>query len=112
MGTVYLIHFDRPLGHARHYVGWTEDLVERIRQHDRGNGARLMAAVTEAGIRWNVVRTWDDVDRHFERRLKRQKNTHRFCPICHEETGNNGPLPFRKRPTHHQTRRRINGKRK
>ena len=25
-GTVYQLHLDPPLGHARHYTGWTRDL--------------------------------------------------------------------------------------
>ena len=32
-GTVYLLHFDRPYRHARHYVGWTVDLPGRMSEH-------------------------------------------------------------------------------
>lgn len=40
-GTVYLLHFDRPYRHARHYLGWTPRAVsERVADHATGNGAR------------------------------------------------------------------------
>lgn len=84
LGTVYLIHFDRGLSHARHYIGWTQDLPARLARHRAGVGSKLMRAVGAAGIPWRVVRTWTDVDRHFERSLKNQKNAGRLCPRCEE----------------------------
>jgi predicted GIY-YIG superfamily endonuclease len=83
-GTVYLIHFDTPLHHARHYLGWTTDLEARLEAHRQGNGARLMEVITEAGITWKLARTWEG-GRELERHLKRQKNSPRFCPICQEK---------------------------
>ena len=87
-GTIYLVHFDRPLGHptnrrgqARHYVGWTADLHDRIARHREGNGAAIMAAVTRAGIRWIVAAVWPGT-RDDERAFKRQKNAARKCPLC------------------------------
>lgn len=83
LGTVYLIHFERPYQHARHYIGWTEDLSARLQAHRDGCGSALMAAVTRAGIGWVVARTWEGEDRGFERRLHRRKNSRaRLCPIC------------------------------
>jgi hypothetical protein len=32
-GMVYLLHFDRPFRHARHYCGWTTDLAARLAEH-------------------------------------------------------------------------------
>jgi hypothetical protein len=85
---VYLIHFERPLGdlanprgQAWHYLGYTEDLAERLERHREGNGSAIMAAVAEAGIPWRVVRLWEG-GRDLERRLKAQHNTPRLCPIC------------------------------
>ena len=80
-GTVYLIHFDLPYRHARHYLGWTRDLSARLSDHASGRGARLMAVVTAAGIGWDVVRTWNGT-RSDERRLKRRGGRARLCPIC------------------------------
>jgi predicted GIY-YIG superfamily endonuclease len=79
--TVYLIHFDRPYKHSRHYLGYAEDLDARIERHHAGNGARLMEVVTNAGITWRLARTWEG-DRKFERWLKRKKGASWFCPLC------------------------------
>ncbi len=55
---VYLLHFDKPLKHARHYLGYAADVDERLERHRAGNGSRLMEVVTQAGISWQLVRTW------------------------------------------------------
>ena len=89
-GTVYLLHFDRPLHHARHYLGFTTDLADRMVRHASGNGAKLVAAVRAAGIGWTLARTWVDVPRELERRLKARKRIRRRCPIC---SPNAGALP-------------------
>lgn len=84
MGTVYLIHFDQPLAHARHYIGWTvrESPLQRLRHHRRSHGARLLAVLNHLGIGYHVVRTWKRVDRAFERRLKNRKDATSLCPCC------------------------------
>lgn len=79
--TVYLLHFDQPYKHARHYLGWATDLESRLDQHVRGHGARLMQVITEAGIGFTVARTWPG-DRALERQLKRRKETPDLCPVC------------------------------
>lgn len=84
MGYVYLIHFDRPYKHARHYIGYSRDTVLREGRHRTGNGARLMRVVTEAGIGWRVVRVWQG-DRTFERSLKKRRNSKSLCPVCRGE---------------------------
>ncbi len=88
MGTVYLIHFDRPIGdlsnprgQARHYLGYTENLEARLEAHRSGNGSRLMEVIAEARISWTVARTWEG-GRSLERKLKNQHNGPRLCPIC------------------------------
>lgn len=76
---VYLVCFDRPLSHARHYLGYCNDkeesLEQRIERHRRGDGAKILRAVTQAGIGFKVVRVWEDGDRELERRLKRRKKS-------------------------------------
>jgi len=79
---VYLIHFDSPYKHAKHYLGYTENLESRLDRHHSKNGSKLLRAVENAGIGFTVVRIWPDGDRNFERQLKNQKNTSRFCPVC------------------------------
>ncbi len=82
VGTVYLIHLQRPYRHARHYLGWTMDVERRLAEHRGGGGSPLLRAAAAAGISFEVARTWPG-DRHLERRLHRYKNTPaRLCPIC------------------------------
>jgi predicted GIY-YIG superfamily endonuclease len=80
-GTIYLLHFDAPLAHAQHYLGFAEDLAARIERHRKGNGARLVAVFAEKGIGFTVARTWPG-DRTEERRIKNLKMAPRLCPIC------------------------------
>lgn len=80
-GYVYLLHFDQPLAHARHYIGFTTDIDGRLRRHERGGGSCLIAAIAGRNIGYIVARVWRG-DGNFERKLKRQKNGPRLCPIC------------------------------
>ena len=82
MGIVYLIHFDEPYYHARHYLGYTDDLDRRLQQHAEGNGSKLMRAIDRASISWRVARVWRGKDRKFERLLKNRKKSRLLCPIC------------------------------
>ena len=85
--TVYLIHFEKPYKHARHYLGSAIDLAERLAQHRNGKGARLLQVVKEAGIDWDVSRTWQGT-RETEAKFKRAQHNTRLCPHCKGE-GNN-----------------------
>lgn len=82
IGTVYLLHFDAPLGHAKHYTGWSANLTARLAEHAAGHGARLTEVVTAAGIGWTLARTWPNATRTDERRLKNQGGAARRCPLC------------------------------
>jgi predicted GIY-YIG superfamily endonuclease len=82
--TVYLIHFSEPYHHAQHYLGSAKSVSERCREHAAGSGARLMQVIGEAGIEWQVARTWPG-GRAEERQLKRRHNSRRLCPICQRE---------------------------
>jgi predicted GIY-YIG superfamily endonuclease len=81
LGIVYLLHFDRPYRHARHYTGWTTDLDARLAAHIVGAGARLIQVIEQAGIGWTLARTWPGT-RKTERALKRQGGASRRCPLC------------------------------
>ena len=83
MGTVYLIHFDQPYRHARHYLGFSNDPIKRLDAHRASRGARLMQVVNAAGITWQCVRTWNG-SRQDERRLKKYKAARLLCPLCSE----------------------------
>ena len=81
-GIVYLLHFDRSYRHARHYIGFTQNLEQRLEEHRAGRGSPLIAAAIADGIDFQLAAIWEG-DRHDERRLHRQKNTRaRLCPIC------------------------------
>jgi len=80
-GTVYLIHFDVAYKHARHYLGWTLDLLARLQAHRDGRGARLMEVITKAGITWQLARTWPG-GRDRERAIKNRHEAPRLCPFC------------------------------
>jgi hypothetical protein len=76
--TVYLLHFDRAYQHARHTPGTATDLDAA---HERGRGARLLEVVHDAGIGWQLARTWPG-GRARERQIKRQGDASRRCPLC------------------------------
>ncbi|HEY4720471.1 MAG TPA: endonuclease [Anaerolineae bacterium] len=79
---VYLLHFEKKYHHAGHYLGWTSlPVEERCQHHRRGVGARLCQVVTQAGIEFEIARTWEG-ERDLERQLKRRKNSPKLCPIC------------------------------
>ena len=84
-GTIYLLHFDQPYKHARHYLGWASDLDARLAQHAAGTGARLLQVARDAGIGWQLARTWPG-DRYRERQLKNQGGRSRMCPVCKHNT--------------------------
>lgn len=81
-GVVYLLHFTTPYKHAAHYIGWTAgELEERLRAHQSGTGARLLEVVTNAGIGFELARTWAG-GRQLERCKKRQGGAAELCPLC------------------------------
>jgi len=82
-GTVYLLHFTEPYHHAKHYMGWTENLPARLALHTEGRGARLVEVVIGQGIGFVLARTWQG-DRFLERKLKGRRMAPRYCPICRE----------------------------
>lgn len=92
---IYLPHFSHPVGHARHYWGYTHRTAqERMADHLQGNGSPLVRAAVLAGTEVRIVRTWRG-GRKLERKLKRQKHAWRFCPICRSERGM-GPIRGRR----------------
>lgn len=101
---VYLICFDRPYKHARHYLGWAKNIDERVREHKNGTGARLLAVIREAGIGWRVVRVWKEADRAVESRFKHSHDRVSLCPICGEERRQK-----KLRQRNESRRRKVNG---
>ncbi|MCC6170046.1 MAG: endonuclease [Caldilineaceae bacterium] len=79
---LYLLHFEPPLRHARHYLGYTADSRRRLQQHLSGHGSPLVRAALAAGCTVTLVRTWPNGTRTLERKLKNRKHGPRLCPIC------------------------------
>ena len=87
MTTVYLLHFDPPFKHARHYIGVTnrDDVQARVAEHQRGEGAVLCRHARRAGCEIKLARTWPNVERRYELKLK-GRSARPLCPICKAET--------------------------
>ncbi len=86
---VYLLHFSQPIAPGRHtcqhYLGSAENVNARLAEHLTGRGARLTQVANERGISYRIVKVWKaepGQGRQLERKLKRQKNGHKLCPIC------------------------------
>jgi predicted GIY-YIG superfamily endonuclease len=77
-----LLHFERPYQHAQHYLGYSPRIADRLDKHAAGTGARLTQVVKDAGIGWELARTWPGKGRTEERRLKNRGSSRRHCPIC------------------------------
>lgn len=94
-GTIYLLHFDRPLAHARHYIGWTEDLERRLEKHARDGGAAIVRAAINEGIGIVLAATFVGTKRD-EGRLKDRGGARRICPVCR---GSAAPLRILREPS-------------
>jgi len=83
---VYLLHFHSRYYHAGHYTGMTCNLDARLALHRSGRGAKLMKAIADAGITFEVAALWKlptyEEARELERRLKRKHNAIPTCPLC------------------------------
>lgn len=87
VGVTYLLHFERPISHAQHYLGWTNDLDARMKQHRNGSRERcvLTFVARERGIGLILARVWEGVTIDHEKRMKRRRNARRMCPICNPD---------------------------
>jgi len=81
---IYLIHFDKPIGKARHYLGTCNDnrLEARLIEHARGHGARLTKAVADRGIPMWLARVFPELSFEQEKRIKRDVSFKNLCPLC------------------------------
>ena len=82
---VYLLHYDKPLHHASHYLGASRNLEERIARHRYGHStARITAAFHDQGSTFVVARTWEtprafELESHIKKHFKKATV---ICPIC------------------------------
>lgn len=101
-GAVYLLHFEAEIGNsdntkakAQHYTGFVEGitrdeimaaLANRWSEHGTEDGAKIMQAVAERGIKWHVAKIIIHTTKARELDLKEKtKNARGWCPICRQE---------------------------
>lgn len=83
---VYLLCFEPKFGHAKHYLGSTNNVVYRMQQHGQGYGARITAAAMQAGCKITLVRVWYGHGADEEYLLKvKYKASRKLCPCCSGE---------------------------
>lgn len=86
MSFVYILHFMRPLAHAQHYTGATDDLRQRLANHRKGTGGQLPQVFHALGVSFVVgrVEEYDDHALAFrrERQIKHVSHGPRYCQIC------------------------------
>jgi predicted GIY-YIG superfamily endonuclease len=86
---VYVIHFDKPYKHAKHYTGIAKNVEKRMKLHRSGNGSKLMAVLNRnnIGFKYNIIAEYDGYSeaKTHEKHLKTKvKKPQRHCPICLE----------------------------
>ncbi|MFN3250083.1 GIY-YIG nuclease family protein [Roseibium album] len=88
--TVYVLHFDPPYQHARHYIGYTPDAsaARRVKEHQdcTAKGSPLVRAAIESGCKVVLAHEFPGASRAFERWLKTRRDTSRWCQCCGLET--------------------------
>ena len=82
---IYMLELSQPVGSekhsARHYIGYTDDVVSRLNQHLSGCGAKMIRhAVINLGLGVRLVGVIEG-DRSLERKLKNRKNNSRLVGI-------------------------------
>lgn len=87
-GIVYVLHFEKKYKHARHYIGFSrrKNFLNRLAFHRAGKGGNgLIQAVVKEGIKILVGNIFFNKDGNYERYLKQQKKSSRYCLICNKE---------------------------
>lgn len=82
-GYVYIIKLDRamgsdhPRGRARYYVGWALSVADRLEQHRKGRGAKMLRAANEREIPYDVILVLPGT-RGLEHEIKQMHSITRF----------------------------------
>ncbi len=82
---VYLLHFEPAYKHAQHYLGWSNNIGKRVREHLNPVGYRASPLVRAAilnGSEVTLVRVWLHAHQDTEKKLKNQHSPKRLCPVC------------------------------
>lgn len=81
---LYLLHFERPHGRFRHYLGTCREdrLEERLLEHARGSGSNITKRVVATGNQLYLARVFPVMMWEDEKRLKRASHFKNLCPLC------------------------------
>jgi hypothetical protein len=83
---LYLLHFDRPYRHARHYLGYAKrapaDYARRVAAGAEYPPHELVLAALGDGVTMRVADVWPGLDRNDRRELRAGHDRRRLCPIC------------------------------
>lgn len=91
MPDVFLLHFDEPFWHARHYAGYAvgtgrgASYARAIAGCTALGPHELVMAVQASGIGIRVADVFVGEGRALQRRLRSSHNLARHCPICTRE---------------------------
>lgn len=83
---LYLLHFSRPLEHARHYLGCTHCVATRLARH--ADPATCDVAILRAchrdGVEWSLAGIWTAPGAWSAEILmkEREKNSPEYCALC------------------------------
>lgn len=79
---LYLLHFEEPYKHAKHYLGVAKNGIDRrLEEHRSGHGANLTRVLKRNGIGFILAKTWLQVPRMSENKIK-GRGLSIYCPIC------------------------------
>ena len=81
---LYLLHFERKIAHAQHYLGCCrEDRLEtRLTEHARGHGAKLVAHAVRTENPIYLARVFPELGFESEKAVKRNSHFKNLCPVC------------------------------
>ncbi len=86
--SIHLIHFSPPFHHCRHYLAYTKEVNFKYWLEDLApnncNGL-IKTVLFDTEISLQHAFTWPDGDMRLLRKIKKQKNVARYCPICRLE---------------------------
>lgn len=90
-GYIYLLHYKDKMSHAQHYVGWTNDIENRIFEHIEGkqDKCKLTYEFAKRNIPFVISKLWYGT-RNDERAIKKHKSQPKHCTCC---KGNDNSMP-------------------
>jgi predicted GIY-YIG superfamily endonuclease len=91
-GTIYLLHFSGPtsVGH-QHYLGWTQNVHRRFREHRDGRGSESTRVARSEGLALKLAGTWrgtPGIESQVKEWLRSAGSSYAaFCPYCGGDLG-------------------------